>query len=69
MKKKVGRPISIKRTITSTTQEGLPEGWTRATFIVREEYLDKIRALALGEKKIKDIVDEALSDFLKDRNE
>ena len=47
--------VSVK-----TSQRGLQDGWTRNTFILRKEYLEKIKALAYRERKtIKDVVDEA----------
>ena len=55
--------VSIK-----TSQRGLQKGWTRNTFILRKGYLEKIKALAYWERKtIKDVVDEALGSYLKDR--
>jgi hypothetical protein len=53
--------VSIK-----TSQRGLQKGWTRNTFILRKDYLEKIKALAYWERKtIKDIVDEALGSYLR----
>ncbi|MCM8817630.1 MAG: hypothetical protein NC913_09030 [Candidatus Omnitrophica bacterium] len=50
------------------TKLGLKEGWIRATFIVREEYLEKIKALSYWDRKdIKEVVDEALSQYLKNK--
>lgn len=50
------------------TKLGLKEGWIRATFIVREEYLNKIKALAYWERKdIKQVVDEAMTEYLKNK--
>lgn len=50
----------------STSTKGLEEGWTRATFIMREDYVKKIKAYAYWERKtVKDIVDQMLEDFLK----
>jgi len=67
-KKKVGRPITSTRKITSTVQEGLPEGWSRATYIVRENYIDKLKAVAYWDRKqIKEVLDEALNGYLKAR--
>jgi hypothetical protein len=54
--------------ITKSTQKGLNPGWTRATFIVREELLEKLKALAYWEKKQpKILVDEIFSSYLKDK--
>ena len=53
--------VSIK-----TSQRGLQNGWTRNTFILRKEYLEKIKALAYWERKtIKEVNDEALGFYLK----
>lgn len=47
-------------------KEGLREGFTRATFIVKEDYLDKLKALAYWERKrIREVINEALSSYLK----
>jgi len=52
--------------IANTSQKGLKDGWTRDTFILRKEYLEKIRALAYWErKKVKEVIDEALGSYLK----
>ena len=52
----------------TTSQRGLQNGWTRNTFILRKQYLQKIKALAYRERKtIKDVVDEALGLYLKSR--
>jgi len=49
-----------------TSQKGLKKGWTRATFILRSDYLEKIKALAYWErKKVKEVVDELLEFYLK----
>jgi len=58
--------LQTQRVITKSSQEGLKEGWTRATFIVREEHLEKLKALAYWERKqLKELVDEVLSSYLK----
>jgi hypothetical protein len=52
--------ISIK-----TTQRGLHDGWTRATFILRKHHLEKIKELAYWDRKtIKEVMDEALGAYL-----
>jgi hypothetical protein len=54
------RPISI-----DTKHAGLQPGWTRASFIVREANLNKIKALAYWERRgIKEVLDEALLAYL-----
>jgi len=64
-KPKRGRPTEIKRDITKTSQSGLREGLTRATFIIREDTLDKLKERAYTDrKKLKDLVSEALDYYL-----
>lgn len=54
---------------SKSTQKGLPEGWTRATFIVEEKMNEKIRALAYWERlTVKEIMYEALSTYLKGKH-
>ena len=56
--------VSIK-----TTQRGLHDGWTRATFILRKHHLEELKALAYWERKtIKEVMDEVLSSYLKGKN-
>jgi hypothetical protein len=63
---KPGRPTTIHREITKTSQKGVREGETRATFIVNEDLLAKVKALAYWERQtIKDILNKALEDYLK----
>jgi hypothetical protein len=53
---------------TKTSYDGLREGWTRATFILREDYLEKIKSLAYWKRKnIKEVMDEVLEKYLKGR--
>ena len=57
------------RVITTASQEGLPDGWIRATFIVQEDQLAQIKALAYWERKqIKEVISEALSAYLAERH-
>ncbi len=52
-----------------TTQQGLHDGWTRATFILRKHHLEEIKALAYWERRtIKEVIDEALGSYLKGKN-
>jgi len=47
-------------------ERGLPPGWTRATFIVRQDQLDKLKALSYWYRRpIKELVQEALANYLK----
>ena len=66
--KKTGRPQEIKREFTKSSQEGLREGFTRATFILKEDILEKLKDYAFTERKeIKAVVNEALALYLKDK--
>ena len=61
-----GRPRSNFREVTKSSQEGLPEDWTRATFIVRESLLEDLKDYAYTRRvTIRDVLDEALSGYLK----
>lgn len=60
-----GRPRSNFREVTKSSQEGLPEDWTRATFIVRESLLEDLKDYAYTRRvTIRDVLDEALSAYL-----
>jgi hypothetical protein len=52
--------------ISKSSQEGLKDGWTRATFILRKDHLEKIKSLAYWDRKqVKEVMDEALGDYLR----
>ena len=60
-----GRPKTQTKEITKSSQEGTLEGETRATFIVKEDLLQKLKAVAFWERaQIKGIINQALEDFL-----
>ncbi len=62
---KIGRPRTIYREYEKTSQEGLRDGYTRATFIVREDLLKKLKDYAYTERKtLKDTVNKMLAEFL-----
>lgn len=64
-KKSRGRPKTQTKKITKSSQEGTRENETRATFIVNEELLDKLKAVAYWERvMIKDIIDRALKEAI-----
>ena len=64
-KPKVGRPKTSTREITKSSQEGTKENETRATFIINEELLDKLKAIAYWDRcLIKDVVNTALQDVV-----
>jgi len=51
-----------------TSQQGLVEGWTRATFIIKQNHCEKLKALAYWDRKtVKDVIDEALHAYLKSK--
>jgi len=51
---------------TNSLEKGLQDGWTRATFILRKEYLRKLKAVSYWDrKKMKEVIDEALGSYLK----
>lgn len=52
----------------TTTSKGLRPGWTRATFIVREETVQQLKAVAYWDRKeLKRVVEEAFREYLKDK--
>jgi len=58
--------MAFRKGSIKSSEKGLRDGWTRNTFILRIDYLEKIKALAYWErKKVKDVVDEALGSYLK----
>jgi hypothetical protein len=51
--------------LNETSQKGLKDGWTRATFILRKYHLEKLKSFSYWQRrKIKDVIDEALSSYL-----
>lgn len=64
-KPKRGRPVTQTKEITKSSQEGTKEKETRATFIVNEELLDKLKAIAYWDRVlIKDVVNTALQEIV-----
>ncbi len=52
-----------------TTSKGLRPGWTRATFIVCEETVQQLKAVAYWDRKeLKRVVEEAFNAYLKGKN-
>lgn len=48
-----------------TSQLGLPSDWTRATFIVRKDILEKLKDFAYTDRRtVKDVINEALRNYL-----
>ncbi len=50
----------------NSLEKGLQHGWTRATFVLRKDYLGKLKAVSYWDRrKMKDVIDEALGSYLK----
>jgi hypothetical protein len=61
---------TIRREITKTSQEGTKVGETRATFIVREDLLEKVKNFAYWERlQIKEVVNTALEQYFADKED
>lgn len=53
-----------------SSQKGLPDGWTRVTFILKQDYIEKLKSISYWERTtIKELVDEALSEYLSSKDE
>lgn len=64
-KAKRGRPVTQTKVITKSSQEGTKENETRATFIINEDLLDKLKAIAYWDRVlIKDVLDKALREIV-----
>ncbi|MGI6226622.1 MAG: hypothetical protein ACOYJ1_10235 [Peptococcales bacterium] len=62
------RPQNVRREYTKSSQEGLKENWTRATFIVREDILEKFKDYAYTERLThKELINSILEEYLKDK--
>ena len=62
-KKRVGRPVTQTKVITKSSQEGTKENETRATFIVNEELLEKLKAIAYWDRVlVKEVINTALEE-------
>jgi hypothetical protein len=62
-KPKRGRPVTQTKEITKSSQEGTKENETRATFIINEELLEKLKAIAYWDRSlIKEVVNNALQE-------
>lgn len=58
--------VAIKA--VKTSQQGLVEGWTRATFIIKQNHCEKLKALAYWDRKtVKEVIEEALHAYLKNK--
>jgi len=62
-KPKRGRPITQNKEVTKSSQEGTKENETRATFIINEELLEKLKAMAYWDRVlIKEVINTALQE-------
>lgn len=60
LKKKVGRPVTQTKVIHKTSEVGTREHETRATFIVNESLLHKMKAIAYWDRlQIKEVINQA----------
>jgi hypothetical protein len=65
--KKPGRPKTQTKTIEKSSQEGTKANETRATFIVNEDTLEKLKRIAYWDRLlIKEVVNQALERAVKD---
>lgn len=52
-----------------SAQKRLPEGYTRKTYVVKNDLVEKVERYAYwGRLKIQDVVNTALAEYLKDKN-
>lgn len=64
-KPKLGRPKTNFKVINKTSEIGTKAGETRATFIINEESLESLKALAYWERlTIKDVLSQAIEAHL-----
>lgn len=60
-----GRPRTNFKEITKTSQEGTKENEIRATFIVNEDILAKLKAVAYWDRlTIKEVIHDALTEYI-----
>ena len=62
---KRGRPVTQTKEITKSSQEGTKENETRATFIINEDLLDKLKAIAYWDRVlVKDVLNAAIQEYV-----
>lgn len=67
-KPQIGRPRTIKREYTKSSQEGLKDNWTRYTVIIREDLLERLKNNVKDQDKtMKTVVNEMIEGYLNDR--
>lgn len=64
-KPKRGRPKTQTKEITKSSQDGTKENETRATFIVKENLLEELKAIAYWDRVlIKDVLNTAIQEYV-----
>lgn len=62
---KRGRPITQTKEVIKSSQEGTKENETRATFIINEDLLDKLKAIAYWDRVlIKDVINNSVEETI-----
>ena len=62
---KAGRPKTQFKEVIKSSQQGTLQNETRATFIVNEELLDKLKAIAYWDRElIKNVLNTAIQDYV-----
>ena len=65
-----GKWVMLKNSSGEQQEDGLTEKWTRATFIVRRDLLNKLKDYAYTERvTLKEALENALHNFLKDKED
>lgn len=65
---KVATAMKIQDEEISSAKQGLSSELTRATFIINQDYLEKIKAYAYWERlQIKDVLDDMCKQFFSDK--
>lgn len=60
-----GRPKTVFKDITKSSQQGTKVNETRATFILNEELLEKLKAIAYWDRVlIKEVINTALQEYV-----
>ena len=68
--KKRGRPRTSFKEVTITSEEGTRPEEIRATFIVKKQTLEKVKALAFWDRvQIKNVIHEAIEAYLEQKGD
>jgi hypothetical protein len=68
-RKSKGQNEPAQKLEVKSSRIGLPEGWDRRTVIMRDDHISKLETIAfLDNRTLKDVLDEALELYLKDKN-